>query len=72
MRTAYHHVEIFDPHKTYLCVGQIMPRGTKYYVYVLQFDITTAGYIFKKDVRCIVKYLRNSGLKVIIYLYDGL
>lgn len=39
---------------------------------VLPFGISTAGYIFTTVVRCIVKHLRDQGLKVIMYLYDGI
>ena len=45
----------------------------RYYVFcVLPFGISTAGYIFTKVVRCIVKHLRDQGLKVIMYLDDGI
>ncbi|VDH98891.1 Hypothetical predicted protein [Mytilus galloprovincialis] len=72
LRSAYHHVEIFESHKTYLGFTWVKNRETKYYVFnVLPFGISTAGYIFTKVVRCIVKYLRNSGLKIIMYLDDG-
>ncbi|XP_071153679.1 uncharacterized protein [Mytilus edulis] len=73
LRSAYHHVEIFESHKTYLGFAWVKNRETKYYVFnVLPFGISTAGYIFTKVVRCIVKHLRNSGLKIIMYLDDGL
>lgn len=45
----------------------------EYYVYnVLPFGLDTSGYTFSKVVREIVKYWRAKGLKIIMYLDDGL
>ena len=75
LRSAYHHLEIFEDHKTYLGFSWFHEQDdvTRYYVFnVLPFGISTAGYIFTKVVRCIVTYLRDQGLKVIMYLDDGI
>lgn len=46
---------------------------TMFYVFnVLPFGVSTAGYIFTKIVRCIVKYIRDQGLHIIMYLDDGI
>ena len=38
----------------------------------MPFGLATSGYIFSKVVREIVKYWRAKGLKIIMYLDDGL
>ena len=74
LRSAYHHLEIFKDHKTYLGFSWYKRENKiKYYVFnCLPFGISTAGYIFTKVVRCVIKYLRNQGFKVIMYLDDGM
>ena len=75
LKSAYHHLEIFEDHKTYLGFSWYYKRGNtiKYYVFnCLPFGISTAGCIFTKVVRCVIKYLRNQGFKVIMYLDDGM
>ena len=44
-----------------------------YYVFCdLAFGIVTAGFIFSKLLRVVVKYLRGQGHKVVMYLDDGI
>lgn len=38
---------------------------------VLPFGLSSAGHIFTKVVRTLVKYWRGLGIPVIVYLYDG-
>ena len=69
LKSAYHHLCIFHTDVTYLGIKW---KG-EYYVYnVLPFGLVTSGYIFSKVVREIVKYWRAKGLKIIMYLDDGL
>lgn len=75
LRSAYHHIHIFDAHRSYLGFSWYYKNENKikYFVFnVLPFGISTAGYIFTKVVRCIIKHLRDQGLKVIMYLDDGI
>lgn len=45
----------------------------KYHVFnVLPFGISTAGYIFTKVLRDVVKFWRSKGHKVVMYLDDGI
>lgn len=39
---------------------------------VLHFGLTSAPYIFTKCLRHLVKYWRNSGIDIVLYLDDGL
>ena len=39
---------------------------------VLAFGLSSTGYIFTKEVRPMVAHLRKDGIKVTVYLDDGL
>ena len=39
---------------------------------MLPFGLSTAGYIFTKKLRHPVKFLRAQGIKIIMYLDDGI
>lgn len=39
---------------------------------VLPFGLSLTGYIFTKVVRSLVAHLRKDGIKVTVYLDDGL
>ena len=46
---------------------------SKYYVFkVLPFGLSTAGYIFSKVMREVLKFWRAKGYKIVIYLDDGM
>jgi hypothetical protein len=46
---------------------------SRYFVFnVLPFGIASAGHIFTKLLKEVVKYWRNQGLKITMYLDDGL
>ncbi|VDI20041.1 Hypothetical predicted protein [Mytilus galloprovincialis] len=69
LKSAYHHISIFETDTTYLG----FKWEHEYYVYnVLPFGLSTSGYIFTKVVREVIKYWRSTGLKIVMYLDDGL
>ena len=69
LKSAYHHIEIFPDHRDYLGFYW----KCSYYVFnVLPFGLSTAGYVFTKVLRHLVKYWRSNGIKVIMYLDDGI
>ena len=73
IRGAYHHIMIYPEHQTYLGFAWLVGDCLKYYVFcVLPFGISTAGYIFTKLMRTVVKTWRASGFKIIVFLDDGL
>lgn len=73
LKSAYHHIEIFSEHKTYLGFAWEISGKISYYVFnVLPFGISTAGYIFTKVTRPVVQYFRQKGIKIIMYLDDGI
>ena len=48
-------------------------NNEKYFVFnVLPFGLASAGHIFTKVLKEAVMYWRNQGLKIIMYLDDGL
>lgn len=73
LSSAYHHIMIFEPHRRFLGFSWNYKGKVKYYIFnVLAFGISTAAYIFTKVTRSLVSYWREQGLKVIMYLDDGL
>ena len=73
LRAAYHHISIYEEHRKYLGFCFNSGKGNTYYQFdVLPFGISTAGYIFTKVLRAVVNYWREKGIKVILYLDDGI
>lgn len=73
LQSAYHHIEIFPAHRSYLGFSWRFGQIQKYFVFnVLPFGIGTAAFIFTKVTRAVVSYWRKHGIKVIMYLDDGL
>jgi hypothetical protein len=69
LKSAYHHIDIFAGHRQYL--GFYWQNN--YYVFnVLPFGISTAAYIFTKVLRNLVQKWRPQGIRIILYLDDGL
>ncbi|XP_033732588.1 uncharacterized protein LOC117322003 [Pecten maximus] len=73
LKSAYHHIEIFPEHRTYLGFSYVVNGKMSYYVFnVLPFGIATAGYVFTKVLREVVKHVRSKGYKLVMYLDDGI
>ena len=72
-RSGYHHIDIFEEHWTYLGFSWTENGVTSYYVFVvLPFGLSTAPYIFTKVCRVFVKYWRANGIKIVIFIDDGI
>ena len=64
---------IYPDHQTYLGFAWYDGKGVKYYIFfVLPFGFSTAGFIFTKLMRVVVKKWQTLGFKVVIFLDDGL
>ena len=64
LRASYHHIEIFQGHRTYFGFQWTEKGITKYYVFnVLAFGLSTAGYIFRQVLRTVIKSWRAKGKK---------
>ena len=73
LKSGYHHVEIFKPHWKYLGFAWGEGEANAFYVFtVLPFGLATACYVFTKLLRPITKYWWAQGLKVMIYIEDGI
>ena len=69
LKAGYHHIDIAEEHCKYLGFSW----QKRYYVFtVLPFGLSTACYIFTKIVRPLVHYWRAKGLRIVVYLDDGL
>ena len=69
----YHHISIKSEHTQNLGSSITIDKVTRYFVFcVLPFGIATAGHIFSKVLRVVVKFLRSQGHKVVMYLEDGI
>ncbi len=69
LKSGYHHVDIAQVHFKYLGIAW----GGKFYVFtVLPFGLASACYLVTKLVRPLVRYWRSKGLRIIVYLDDGI
>ncbi|XP_065892728.1 uncharacterized protein [Dysidea avara] len=73
LKSGYHHVDIYEPHRKFLGFQWAVKGKPKFYVFtVLPFGLSTACYAFTKLLRPLVKYWRGRGLRVLLYLDDGI
>jgi hypothetical protein len=69
LKSAYHHITIYESHTKYLGFSW----NNSFYIYkVLPFGIATASYIFTKITRVLVKHWRESAMRIIMFLDDGI
>ena len=69
LKFGYHHVDIHTDCWTYLGLSW----SNKFYMFaVLPFGLSTACYVFTKLLRPLVKRWRSLGLRVIVYIDDGI
>ena len=69
LKSAYHHIMMHPMDITYLG----FQWKSKFYVFnVVCFGLATAGFIFSKVLREIIKYWRSKSIRIIMYLDDGL
>lgn len=72
LRSGYHHINIHLQHQKYLGFSWIVDEKEKYYIFsVLPFGLSSAGHIFTKVVRVLVKFWRSKSFPIIVYLDDG-
>lgn len=69
LKSGYHHIDIAEEYQNYLG----FQWDNKYYCFtVLPFGLSSAPFIFTKCLRPLVKFLRKSGIMIVLYLDDGL
>lgn len=72
LTSGYHHFSIAPVHHTYLGFSWLVNGKVVYYVFsVLPFGLSSAPKLFTKCCRCLVKYWRANGLRMVIFLDDG-
>ena len=69
LKSGYHHLDIHPEHQTYL---GFQWEGKFYVFTVLPFGLSTACYIFTKLLRPMVKHIRALGVRLVLYLDDGI
>ena len=73
LRSGYHHIDIFHEHQSYLGFCWPINGQMGYFKFtVLPFGLSSACNIFTKVMRPLVKHWRASGIKVVLYLDDGI
>ena len=73
LKSGYHHVDIREGFQKYLGFSWATGGKQKYYVFtVLPFGLSSACYMFTKLLRPIVRYWRANGLRIVVYLDDGI
>lgn len=73
LKSGYHHLDIFENHQKYLGFSWKFGKVVKYYLFcVLPFGLCSAGYVFSKVLRPLVAHWRKNGIKVTLFLDDGL
>ena len=72
LTSGYHHIYIHKDHQSYLGFSWKFKNKIKYFIFrVLPFGLPTAGHVFSKVLRPMVKFWRAQGFQVIFYLDDG-
>ena len=73
LKSGYHHLDIFEPHQKYLGFAWREGKELSYFVFkVLPFGLATVCYAFTKLMRPLVGFWRGRGLRVVLYLDNGI
>ena len=73
LKSGYHHLDIFVAHQVYLGFAWELQGKTRYFVFtVLPFGLSSACYAFTKLLRPLIGYWRGQGIRVVLYLDDGI
>ena len=73
LKSGYHHIDIHKNFQDFLGFSWNFDGKTRYFKFtVLPFGLATAGHIFTKTIRCLVKHWRSLGMEIVVYLDDGL
>jgi hypothetical protein len=72
LSSGYHNVSIHKDHQKYLGFSWKFKNTVKYFMFcTLPFGLSSAGHVFSKVLRPMVKYWQPQGHRIILYLDDG-
>ena len=70
---AFTYINIAEQHQKYLGFSWKIKGQTRYFVFtVLPFGLTSAPFLFTKLMRCLVTFWRAQGIKISVFIDDGL
>ena len=74
LKSAYHHIEIFEEHRRYLAFAWNFGQSkTRYFRFcVLPFGLSTAPFVFTKLLKALIRYWHSQGIPIVVFLDDGL
>ena len=73
LNQGYHLIDIDEEHQKYLGFSWKIKGQTRYFVStVLPFGLTSAPFVFTKVMRCLVTFWRAQGIKISVFIDDGL
>lgn len=73
LRNGYHHVDIFKEHWKFLAFSFPFDGKQRYFLFCsLPFGLSTSPYIFTKLLRPVVTHWRSQGIRISVYLDDGI
>ena len=73
IKQGYHHVDMHPESVPYLGFAWEIEGVLRYFVFlVLPFGLTSAPFIFTKIVRVLVKSWRGKGVRICVFIDDGL
>ena len=72
LESGDHHLDIHRSHQKYSGFSWKFKDKTRLFTFtVLPFCLCSAGHIFTKIVRVVLKYWRTLGIPIVVYLDDG-
>ncbi len=72
-KSGYHHIDISEEYHTYLGFYWKFGSKVRYFVFaVLPFGMSLGPYIFTKIMRAPVAFWRNKGIRIVLYLDEGI
>ena len=73
LKSGYHHIDIHKDSQSYLGFSWIIDGVQTYFRFtVLAFGLHSSPYIFTKCLKPLVAHWRSKGLKLVLYLDDGI
>ena len=73
IKQGYHHVDMHPESVPYLGFSWVIDGVERYFVFlVLPFGLTSAPFIFTKIVRVLVKLWRGKGVRICVFIDDGM